>query len=332
MILAAGCGAIVPGAPFPHSPLTTQSGDLLGPYTGVVIDTETEKAVTGALVVGTWTFARGLGAAAPRGSHEAWAKTDSEGRYELPRLEEIPGGLSTRVSAFQLVIYKRGYVGYRSDHVFPDGAVRSDFAQVGNLVRLDKTDDQLSHMQHLAFLGGNALIRKAAAWEAVAAADEARRAAERASPGAAATALLDVSRLLTEDEIKARTGWKGKFVVGRLTDAPRSPVYDSLHFRAEERGEHYDVAVKVWVLGPTQAAEEYRKLIGGLPNVRPSEDAGTRSFRAGEGDLLAVVFVDEPTGILAQVTCGIAQCREHGTVGQLAKLAAARLSTLEVPR
>ncbi len=329
--LLAACAPIVDPAPFSQTPATTRKGDMLGPFEGQVLDAETEKPVKEALVSASWGFARGLGTAAPRGAFEEVVRTDADGRYEIPRLVDAPGGLSARVARFRLVVYKKGYVGYRSDHVFPDGAVRRDFAQVGHVIKLDRPVDGFSHAAHLAYLAGSAAVRKAAAWELAEAGLEAQKRADAPlqqvleSPEAR---LLDASKLLTEEEIRSRTGFKGKFVLERLPDQPRSETYDTLHFRAAEQGEHYDVALRVWVLGGDLAKDEYGKLVGALPNVRVSEDAGTRSFRAGEGDILAVIFVDEPLGTLVQVTCGIAQCRQYPVVAQLAKLIAGRLPAL----
>jgi hypothetical protein len=328
----AGCAAIVGQAPFPQNPQTTEPGDLLGPFDGAVIDAETERPIPGALVSATWIFERGVGTSAPKGAEERSLKTNTEGRYEFFRLDQPPTGLSARVARFRLVIYKRGYIGYRSDHVFPDGALRRDFAQEGHVVRLEKAPADLSHSSHLAFLAGNPAIRRAAAWELAEAGLEVRKRIEQDQQqdgtAPAEATLLDVSRMLVDDEIRARTGYKGQFQTERMPDLPRSQNYDSTHFRAVEKGEHYDVAFKVWVLGPQVGLEEYRKLLGALPQVRPSEDAGTRSFRAGEGDLLAVIFLDEPTGVLVQVTCGIGQCRDHSIVAQLAKVIASRVPGL----
>ena len=329
--LFGACAPIVDPAPFSQTPATTRKGDLLGPFEGQVLDGETEKPVVGALVSASWAFARGLGTASPRGAFEEVVRTDGEGRYDIPRLGAAPGGLSARVARFRLVIYKKGYVGYRSDHVFPDGAVRRDFAQTGHTVKLDRPADGFSHTAHLAFLAGSAEVRKAAAWELAEAGLEAQKKADAPLQQVlepATARMLDASKLLTEDEIRSRTGFKGKFVLERLPDTPRSETYDTLHFRAADQGEHYDVALRVWMLGADLAKEEYGKLVGALPNVRTSEDAGTRSFRAGEGDILAVIFIDEGLGTLVQVTCGIAQCREYPVVAQLAKLIAGRLPAL----
>ena len=74
--------------------------DLLGPYDGRVTDAETGQPVTDAIVVGIWSFTRGVGLRGPAGSVETAARTDAAGKYRIAQLEELPAGLSTAVSTF----------------------------------------------------------------------------------------------------------------------------------------------------------------------------------------------------------------------------------------
>ena len=53
---------------------------------------------------------------------------------------------------------RRGYVAYRSDFKFGGGAVRHDFSQHANKVRLEKWLPTMEHRRHLAFLGGGQAI------------------------------------------------------------------------------------------------------------------------------------------------------------------------------
>ena len=74
-------------------------------------------------------------------------------------------------------------------------------------------------------------------------------AAEGGAPGApsvATTAVpLDISKLLADDEIRAVTGYVGKFEDGKLTDLPSTEFYDSRHFKAVGKSEAYDVGLRV---------------------------------------------------------------------------------------
>src|SRR6185503_9704274 len=138
--------------------------------------------------------------------------------YQIPRLESLPSGLSTRVRRLTIIVYHRGYVGWRSDRRFPGRLARRDFSQRGNRVRLEKWMPTFAHVEHLLFLDSNSRIRTATAWEAQTAAMElegerdaqiAGRATElpgapgvEPAPSKVVAAPLDVAHLLTDDEIR----------------------------------------------------------------------------------------------------------------------------------
>ena len=54
----------------------------------------------GALVAASWAFERGIGFQAPLATREVVTETGADGRYEIPRLDTLPSGLSTRVRRF----------------------------------------------------------------------------------------------------------------------------------------------------------------------------------------------------------------------------------------
>jgi hypothetical protein len=129
---------------------------LLGPFQGHVIDLATSAPVAGALVYATWSLERGGGLPAAAGFRERVGSTDAAGRYRIPVLNDIPRDV--RVAAFSLLIYKRGFVAYRSDRRFSDLGPRFDFAQRSNQVLLERWRDDLSHARHLRFVGGGAAV------------------------------------------------------------------------------------------------------------------------------------------------------------------------------
>lgn len=166
----AGCGTIVAKPASPGRPDTVVPADLLGPYEGQVLEQETGQPVAGALVVGSFGYSRGMGLRAPAGADVVEAQTDADGRYRLTAPAVLPTGPSVRLDRFTLIVYRRGFVAYRSDrrlegtHVLP----RRDFSQRGNVVRLKKLDASVGHARHLAFLGvwgGPFSLAKALAWE-----------------------------------------------------------------------------------------------------------------------------------------------------------------------
>jgi hypothetical protein len=326
---------MVERARFPVRPDSVRPADLLGPYDGIVIDGDSERPVAGAVVAGSWAFERGIGFQAPMAAREVVVETSADGRYFIPRLDELPTGLSTRVRRFTLVVYHRGYAGWRSDRRFPGREARRDFSQRGNRVRLDKWQPGYQHAAHLVFLGGGGRVRAAAAWELQPAALELE--GERAVPvkeaeGAPAIATtvtpLDVSHLLTDDEIRGVTGYVGKFDDGKLTDLPTTEFYDSRHFKAQGKPESYDVGLRVWRLGAAAAEVQYHKLVEELPNAHATDEVGDASFRARSGLINGLTFLGRERGVVVSLTCGTAQCTDAGQLLKLAKLVESRLPDL----
>jgi len=332
------CGPTVGQAPFQARPDTLQPGDLLGPFEGTVVDAETERPIASATVVGTWAFERGIGLVGPAGFREVAVETSADGRYRIPRPDDVPTGASMRLRRFTLIAYRRGYVAYRSDFKFGTGEQRHDFSQRGNKVRLEKWLPALEHRRHLAFLGGGAAIAKAAMWEAQPASLEqqgrvAPHAPEEQKEGvsAAAQTMLDVSPLLSAEEVRGVTGFAGEFAVGRLADRVRSDVYDSRHFRAKDKSEAFDVGLRVWSVGPTAAEAQFEKLMAELPAAVATEEIGERSLRARGGEVLGLAFLLREKGLVVQLSCGASQCTDPGMVLRLAKLVESHLGELAAP-
>jgi hypothetical protein len=333
--LAPACGPMVDRAPFPYRADTLTPGDLLGPFEGMVVDAETDRPIGGAVVAGSWAFERGLGLIGPAGASEVVTETGADGRYRLPALASLPNGTSTRIRRFTLIVYQKGYVGWRNDRRFPSGETRRDFSQRGNRVRLEKWRDGLLHSQHLVFLGGGPAIKTAAQSEVQAAVFELEgrtpsASGTAASPGAPAEAkkLLDATILLDEDELRAATGYAGEFEIDRLTDLPRTEFYDSRHFKARGQTEKYDVGLRVWHLGEAGADAQYRKLMSQLPGATVFDEIGDLSLRARQGDLLGLAFLTRSKGIVVALTCGVGQCAEPAVLTRIAKLVEGHLGDL----
>jgi hypothetical protein len=346
-IAPGACGPMIEKAPFPVRPDSVREADLLGPYDGIVVDADTERPIAGALVAASWAFERGVGFQAPLAAQEVVTETGADGRYQIPRIDTLPSGLSARVRRFTIVVYHRGHVGWRSDRRFPGRLARRDFSQRGNRVRLEKWMPTFAHAEHLIFLGGGPRIRTAAAWEAQSAAMEmeggpltAGRPAELpVTPGAeggvgkvtSASAPLDVSRLLTDDEIRGVTGYVGKFEDGKLSDLPTTEFYDSRHFKATGKPESFDVGLRVWRLGSAAAEVQYGKLLAELPGAKAADEVGDASLRARSGAIHGLAFLVRERGAVVSITCGASQCTEAGMLLRLAKLVESRLPDLQAP-
>ena len=331
-----GCGPLIEQAPFPVRPDSVRPADLLGPYEGMVVDGDSERPVSGATVAASWAFERGIGFQAPDGAREVVTETGADGRYLVPRLDDLPRGASARVRRFTLIVYHRGHVAWRSDRIFPGRELRRDFSQRGARVRLEPWQSSYGHAEHLAFLGGGPRIRAAAGWELQAAALELEGERELAGgkvgeARVATTATpLDISHLLTDDEIRGVTGYVGKFDDGKLTDLPTTEFYDSRHFKAAGKTESYDVGLRVWRLGTAAAEVQYGKLMSTLPEARSTDEVGDAAFRAKAGGIAALVYLVRERGVVVSMTCGADQCTEPAMLTKLAKLVESRLPDLPV--
>jgi hypothetical protein len=143
---------------------------------------------------------------------------------------------------------------------------------------------------------------------------------------------LDISKLLSDEEIRGVTGYVGKFEDGKLTDLPTTEFYDSRHFKAAGKSETYDVGLRVWRLGTAAAEVQFRKLQSTLPEAKTTDEVGDSSFRARSGGIAALVYLVRERGVVVSMTCGGSQCTEPGQLTKLAKLVESRLPELPAER
>lgn len=315
-------------APFRERPDTADAGVLAGPFNGRVLDATTHTAIAGALVYATWSFERGTGLTQPAGAREFVGSTDAGGNYRVPAVAAQPAG--TRIADFTLLVYKRGYVAYRSDRRFHDLGPRMDFAQHENQVLLERWRTELSHARHLRFVGGGTAVAALTSWELADASAEldGRRQGGDLRPGRGDGQYVVAAQLLAETDIKARTKFDGNFETGPLSDEPDTATYSSQHFKAIGRPETFDVALRMWRLDPGKAQERYDELLTQLPNLVEKDDIASRSFTAIEQDIKGVGFLDAPRGIVVLLTCGGSQCASIEDASALAQLIYARVKAL----
>jgi hypothetical protein len=317
-------------APFRAHPDTADPGTLVGPFTGRVVDATTHAPIAGALVYAAWTFERGTGLAEPGGAKEIVSSTDASGYYKVPRLDRVPAG--TRATELTLLVYKRGFIAYRSDRRFSDLGPRMDFAQLDNQVLLERWSNELSHARHLRFVGSGAAVAALTQWELADASAEldGRRVRESDDlrPGRGDGQYVVAAQLLTETDIKNRTKYDGGFETGPLSDEPDTATYSSQHFKALGRPETWDVALRVWRLDRVRAQERYDELLTQLPGLTEKDDIASRSFVASENEIRGVGFLDAPRGMVVLMTCGSSQCVTQEDATSLAQTIYARVKTL----
>lgn len=332
MLVVVGIGGCVDTAvrtaPFRERPDSPEAGLLAGPFNGRVIDATTHTAIAGALVYATWSFERGTGLTQPAGAREFVGSTDAGGNYKVPALTALPTG--TRISEFALLVYKRGYVAYRSDRRFFDLGPRMDFAQRENQVLLERWRSDLSHARHLRFVGGGTAVAALTSWELADATAEldGKKSGDGLRPGRGEGQYVVAAQLLTEADIKARTKYDGNFETGPLSDEPDTATYSSQHFKAIGRPETFDVALRLWRLEPGKAQERYDELLTQLPGIVEKDDVASRSFTAIEQDIKGIGFLDAPRGIVVLLTCGGGQCGSIDDATALANTIYGRIKTL----
>jgi hypothetical protein len=327
-LLAACAESGVRTAPFRIRPDAAEPGSLQGPFSGRVVDSTTKAPVAGALVYGAWTLERGTALPEPAGAKEYVGSTDAAGNYKVPALGSLPRGV--RVTEFTLLVYKRGYIAYRSDRRFNDLGMRMDFAQHSNQVMLERWRNELSHARHLRFVGSGTAVAALTQWEladASAELDGKRSQGDDIRPGREGTYIV-AAQLLGEADIKKRTKYDGGFETGPLQDEPDTASYSSQHFKALGRPETWDIAIRMWKLEPGKAQERYEELLTQLPSTVEKDDVASRSFAAAENEIKGVGFLDAPRGIVILITCGASQCTSVDDATALAKVAYDKIKSL----
>ena len=335
-------------AGFPRVQGSVLAGSLRGPFTGRVTDRGTGRPVAHARVVVTWLYRRGVGSASPAGFVRYITRTNLDGRYRVPSLREIravglrpgrlegrlvpvprrngPGGLGV-LTDVRLLVYRRGYVAYRSDRIFPGGRPRLDFAQLDNRVQLDRLSENVSRLAHLRFIGDIRALGLDGRWELEAASEElsghsSGRRTAREKP-------LDLSGIMDESDLEVLFGAKLVFRVGRLATMKRTEDSDSIHFEAVGKPQTYDLAVRVWRRSRSELESFYRKLMRIYPRSRSLDQVGDHSFSAGRGGILAHVFMDRAHQVVVSVTCGKDLCKDADGVLKVARLIRDRLDRLD---
>ena len=337
--LGSGCAPAIAQAPFSARPDTVMPGDLLGAFDGQVLDAQSGKPVSGAIVQASWAFESGRGLTAPAGGSVATVATDSDGRYLIERLGDLPSSRA-RVIAVTVVVYQKGYVAYRSDRVFDNATggarARTDFSQHNNVVKLDRWSGALSHVKHVRFVGGSGPLKHALGSEVVEASLELSAGPLQAKPTPVAaepegTPPLDATSLLSVDELRAVTGYAGELTVDKLADLPTTSTYDSRHFKAVGKPETFDAALRVWKLGPDAADARFAKLLAEVPHAERKNEVADQSLRGYDGRIVAVAAVDHAHGVVIELTCGLDQCRDADQAAGILRRVMARADRLGQP-
>lgn len=124
---------------------------IIGCYatiTGTVVDSETGEPIEGAVVLVEWTKTKGVGLTYHEVHKIIEVVTDKDGRFI------ISGTYSPLVDPPVVVIYKRGFIAWRNDFIFPGWEKRTDFKYEGGVtIKLELFKEGYSREQHHYFMG-----------------------------------------------------------------------------------------------------------------------------------------------------------------------------------
>ena len=346
---ALACAPIIRPAPFHGARDQVTGATLIGPFDGQILDARTGEPLPDAIVVGVWSYDRGDGFIGPYGSESIVVETDQAGRYRIGEAPQRVRGTSVRLVSFHLLVYKRGYAGYRSDQLL-SGGPRRDFTARHNQIRLDKWSDRESHAEHLLFLSPSRDIAKASAWERHLAnlalyrhlmgEDETgvppslsesggASSSEEKKGNSPASLRLDATALLSPEDVITRTGFDGELEVLELGDLERTHFYHGVHLKARDRPESYDVAYRVFKKRPGGVQGLVELMNQTIPGVQVSAEVTPETWvYSGDDSLRAVGFIDREQEVGIILSCGVEQCVDLDSAIILGKLLHSRIDRL----
>lgn len=113
---------------------------------GTVIDAEAGKPIEGAVVLVEWTKTKGFGLTHTESYKVVEVLTDKDGKFKVP-------GVSALFAEPHLTIYKKGYVAWNDEYIFPGYKKRGDFKwQKGYVFQMDKFKEGYSRDKHVSFV------------------------------------------------------------------------------------------------------------------------------------------------------------------------------------
>jgi len=148
-----------------------------GAMSAIVVDAESGQPIEGAVILVEWTKAKGLPGMSYTESYKVVeVVTDKEGKAS------VNGVLNPFVSAPRVTVYKKGYVAWNNEFIFPNYAKRTDFKWSNNYVfKLEKFKPEYSYVKHTGFINSAILVGafekkqlmyKAIRWEELKASEE----------------------------------------------------------------------------------------------------------------------------------------------------------------
>ena len=304
-------------AGFRYRPDSVKLGKLSGPFDGVVTDAITKTPINSALIYVAWTYSKDDNPLSSNHLNEHLTSTDSRGYYFVPMSALSSDKTITNV---HLIVYKRGYVAYRSDRRFSDFKPRFDFAQRANRVLLNPWHDELSHKKHLRYIGEGKLLKTLTAWEIP-------KPLESNTKDKSSNSSVQISQLLKIHDITSITHYQGSFESGPLGNTPNTTNYSSIHFRAVGKPESFDVALRIWNNTLPVITKQYEEFKQKFMNATETIDQNNRSMTIISKNIYGITYLDETKSTLFLLTCGTSQCKSLKQTQQLRQAIQKRLRT-----
>jgi len=140
-------------------------GSCSAEVTGTVVDAETGKPIEGAVVLVEWTMTKGMPGMThtqPYEIEEVVSKKD--GTFKIKKL------LNPLLNLPRVTIYKKGYVAWNNEYVFPTWSKRKNYKyEDGMVIRLELFKKEYSRKDHVNFIidmtHWGKLINEAYRWE-----------------------------------------------------------------------------------------------------------------------------------------------------------------------
>ena len=140
-------------------------GSCSAEVTGTVVDAETGKPIEGAVVLVEWTMTKGMPGMThtqPYEIEEVVSKKD--GTFKIKKL------LNPLLNLPRVTIYKRGYVAWNNEYVFPTWSKRKNYKyENGMVIKLELFKKEYSRKDHVNFIidmtHWGKLINEAYRWE-----------------------------------------------------------------------------------------------------------------------------------------------------------------------
>ncbi len=133
-----------------------------------VVDAKTGEPIEGAVLLAQWTTTTCVYECSSTNYKVVEKVSDENGRMT------VPGVYKVGVDAPSVVVYKKGYVAWQHDFIFPDYKKRTDFRwRDGYVFELELFKPEYSHEGHVRFLRNSnsspisGLLNEAFRWEAL---------------------------------------------------------------------------------------------------------------------------------------------------------------------